>query len=139
MRHPSHSKLRTQAIHSLLPGRAGLHAWAGEALGPFDVPRSSERTDEQELRMHGDVTEGGSQGSQRGRCGRGRGEEASSTSRRRTAACYKYRQAGVVNTTQARVRGVDRLRARTSSSVVSVAGSRVSTTRGHWRSSFSRG
>ena len=119
-----------------LPGRAGLHARAGAALGPFDVARSSERTDEQELRVNGDETEDGSQGS--GRCGRGRGEEASSTFRRRTAACYKYRQAGVVNTTQARVRGVDRLRARTSSSVVSVAGSRVSTTRGHWRSSISR-
>ena len=47
----------------LLPGRGGLHARAGEALGPFDVARSSERTDEQERRMHGDETEGGSQGS----------------------------------------------------------------------------
>jgi hypothetical protein len=32
-------------------------------LGPFDVARSSERTDEQELRVHGDETEGSSQGS----------------------------------------------------------------------------
>jgi hypothetical protein len=47
----------------LLPGRAGLHARAGEALGPFDVARSSERTDEQERRVHGDETEGGSHGS----------------------------------------------------------------------------
>ena len=45
------------------PGRAGLHARAGAALGTFDVARLSERTDEQELRMHGDGTEGGSQGS----------------------------------------------------------------------------
>jgi hypothetical protein len=36
---------------------------ASEALGPLDVARSSERTDEQEqaLRMHGNGTEGGSQ------------------------------------------------------------------------------
>jgi hypothetical protein len=33
---------------------------------------------------------------------------------------------------------IDSLRARTSSSAVSVAGSRVSTTRGHWRSSIFR-
>jgi hypothetical protein len=44
----------------LLPGRAGLHARAGAALGPFDVARFSERTDEQELRMNGDETAGGS-------------------------------------------------------------------------------
>jgi hypothetical protein len=50
----------------LLPGRAGLHARAGEALGPFDAARWSERADEQELRMHGDETEGGSQGSRAG-------------------------------------------------------------------------
>ena len=67
----------------LLPGRAGLHARAGAALVPFDVARSSERTGEQELSMHGDATEGGSQG----RRGRGRGEEASSASRQSTAAC----------------------------------------------------
>ena len=47
----------------LLPGRAGLHARGGVARDPFDVARLSERTDEQELHMHGDGTEGGSQGS----------------------------------------------------------------------------
>jgi hypothetical protein len=46
----------------LLPGRGGLHARAGAALVPFDVARSSERTDEQELRMNGLETQGCSQG-----------------------------------------------------------------------------
>ena len=46
-----------------LAGRGGLHARAGKALGPFDVARSSERTDEQDRHMHGNGTEGRSQGS----------------------------------------------------------------------------
>jgi hypothetical protein len=65
----------------LLPGRAGLHARAGAALGPFDVARSSERTDGQELRMNGDGTEGGSQGN---RADAGAGAE------RRRAAPSQY-------------------------------------------------
>jgi hypothetical protein len=47
----------------LLPGRGGLHARAGAALGPFGVAHSSEWTDEQERYMHGNWTEGRSQGS----------------------------------------------------------------------------
>ena len=55
----------------LLPGRAGLHARAGEALGPFDVARLSERTDEHRswscacmrCMMPGDKTDGGRQSS----------------------------------------------------------------------------
>jgi hypothetical protein len=47
----------------LLAGRGGLHARAGEALGTFDVARSSERRDEQERCMHGDGAEGSRQGS----------------------------------------------------------------------------
>ena len=47
---------------------------AGEALAPFDVARSSKRTDEQELRVHGDEAEGGSQGSGAAeQCRRGEG------------------------------------------------------------------
>ena len=46
-----------------LAGRGGLHARAGVALGPFDVARSSERTDEHERFMHGNGAEGRSQGS----------------------------------------------------------------------------
>jgi hypothetical protein len=45
------------------------------ARGPFDVAR--ERTEEQELRMHGDGTEGGSQGSRAAASG----EEASNAFR----------------------------------------------------------
>ena len=41
-----------------LGGLGGLHARAGEALGTFDVVRSSERRDEQELHMHGNGAEG---------------------------------------------------------------------------------
>ena len=44
-------------------GQEQQHVRAGEALGPFDVARSSKRTDEQERCIHGDETEGGSQGS----------------------------------------------------------------------------
>ena len=99
MRHLSHFKICSGAIHSLtrshgahetthartatraahwvlravdkgsgfLPGRGGLHARAGEALGIFDVARWSERTDEQELRMHHAWRRnGGRQSGQRG-------------------------------------------------------------------------
>jgi hypothetical protein len=119
MRHPSHSKLRTRAIHSpilthplsqrtrdcphqhgrsrgplgtarggqeqrLLPGRGGLHARAGEALGTFDVARSGERPDEQEWHMHGDGAEG--------RCGGG--ERACSALGQSTAVYRKFWQLG---------------------------------------------
>ena len=53
---------------------------AGAALGPFDVARFSERTDEQELRMHGDGTEGGSQGNR---------AHAGAAAERRRAARHK--------------------------------------------------
>ena len=53
-------------------------ARAGAALGPFDVARSSERTDEQELRMHGE-TEGCSQGNR----AEGRGEARSAIRQKR--------------------------------------------------------
>jgi hypothetical protein len=55
-------------------------ARAGAVLGPFDVARSSERTDEQELRMHGETeTEGCSQGNRAEGRGEWRGEKRHQT------------------------------------------------------------
>jgi hypothetical protein len=182
MRHPSHSKLRTRAIHSpthspaptahtSLPTparplaqatrycarwtRATASPWAGRtaragrrgagplrrgalerADGRAGAARAWRRDGGRQCRAAGQMQArrvGVAAGQVRGTRNTGRRARAVEGAYIKTTCSGTALKCGCV---QLRI---DRLRARTSSSIVSVAGSRVSTTRGHWPSSISRG